>query len=1079
MPSSKRNQSPSLWLWSASRLRRGYVLLISMGLLGLLAMLGTTFVLLTRAEQSISTAYVDRVRARMIAFSGLEHAIGAVSGYDRIHPWSGQFWYAPLPAGGPPIQRSIGTAGVSAIGDGRMAEPDRGWGSDDWLYGELAKPVTGGTSVPPVGVTRVYGAAIPQPGRRITAIVPALPPATHVSLPMLDPVTLLPAVANVGGEFMGYSSDPASMRGTYISDPAGQNPGDFYALKIVDAASRIFINDTNRPNGTPNIGRLTRMLNTLGGELGLGGTVGASLMAARGGNDPEFAPTNPITDESDLLTRLVELGNPAANAIVNGTRDFITYQAWGDPNVIRIPFVGVSTLTPTESRAPINMNTAPKEVLVAALSGIAGSYEKRDPGGVTPTGADINLLEARTLADHIIACRYFYGADVTQPIGYPHSDWMHVAQDTIDTAPGFTTEEKELLKAAMNPNTTIKKWNPDIVLVDPTLGGRTDFTLFDKTDLTTHNTEFCFGSMGYYDVESVAIIAGANRNIIATATMRMTVKTYDVLRLTTQEQFEQHRVFNDGAYPTEAREEIAPAPYNTRMVSILTLPEFPLERPYNPASDIGAAPWGGVLPDAGGPARYDGQLVLNGWVNHRAMTESVLVGFADRKFDAVRPSGAVIRQRLDRMENPANSLLAGAVGSFYNTQMHPFGAYFDPHKFPGKYLEYPTFEMPGKGKGTVELWFKPACDLVGTSGWEDQYMYLLGNVRRVNDHYFMVRIRNRQLQVVISDAAGNGKFIGFPDFEEEIFVDDGSGPPPPIEEPPLEEPKVPVNIVLTHDLTTGLGPKSWLPHTWHHIEFNWNEPGGGLDGTAMLFVDGEQDGNGNGTKKIPAGMDFRPFGGGASMLVGNSAVPSGAHDPEAFPELGAYGTIDNVCFHPTVLHTGTFLSRSRYHDKSIRDNPALNYTTNDGAADTTGNHGIYRRRLREIMDQIDLRGPAQLLTLSCTHYHPPHEHSTGSHSGPAWTPGVGLGYALGHVSMAIERDLTQINFPYDNCAGVPTLEAPGRWITVNGAQDLLLITKMEIAEGSQVPHNVGPIVDDITLIYTFGPRILSLTQPAE
>ncbi len=1049
MPSLKRNQTPSLGLWSAPRLRRGYVLMISMGLLGLLAMLGTTFVLLTRAEQSVSNAYVDRVRARMIAFSGLEHAIGAVTGYDRIHPWSGQFWYGPPPAGAPPIQRSIGTAGVSAIGDGRMAEPDRGWGSDDWLYGDLAKPVTGGTSVAPVGLTRAYGAVIPQPGRRLLTIPPT-PPATHPSLSMLTPGTLLPAVANVGGELMGYSSDPNVLRGTYVNDPAGQNPGDFYILKIVDAASRIYVNDTNRA------GRLTRMLNTLGGELfpAIAG-LGTALMAARGGEDALFAPVNPIMDEADLRARLVPPPPWTAEDIVNKTRDFISYQAWGDPNVIRIPFAGVSTATPTESRAPINMNTAPREVLVAALNGIAGSYEKRNPGGVAPTPADITLPEARTLADHIIACRYFYAADGASPIGYPHSDWMHVAQDTIDTAPGFTLEDKELLKAALNPNTTVKKWNPDIVLIDPDVSGRTDFTLFDKTDLTTHNTEFCFGSMGYYDVESVAIIADANRNIIATATMRMTVKTYDVLRLTTQEQFEQHRIFNEGAYPSEARENIAPAPYNTRMVSVLTLPEFPLQRPYNPASDIGPAPWGGLAPGAGGPARYDGQLVLNGWVDHRATSESVLAGFAGRTFDAIKPTGAAVPMSPGSMTNPSNPLLGAAVGTFYNSQMHPFGAYFDPHKFPGMYIEYPTSEMPGNGYGTVELWFKPACDLVGTSGWEDQYMYLMGNAWRLDEDYFMVRVRNRQLQVVISKA------------------DQGGGS----------------NVFLTHDLTTGLGPKSWLPHTWHHIEFNWDEPGAGVEGTAMLFVDGDQDGNGNGTKPIPVGFNFRPNanrqtpsgGYDGDVLVGNSAVPSNLHDPEVYPALGAYGTIDNVCFHHKVLHTGTFQSRSRYHDVSMRLDPLslYNYTTNNAAADTTGNHGIYRRWLREITDQIPLRGPAQLLTLSCTHYHPPHIHSTGSHSGPAWTPGVGLGYALGHVSMSIERDLTQINFPYDNCAGVPTLEAPATWIRVTSGQELRLVAKIEIAEGGAVPHNVGPVIDDITLVYTFGPRILSLTQPVE
>ncbi len=1025
---------------TARTMRHGFALLISMGILGLLAILGTTFVLMSRMESSTSTSYVDKVRARMIAFSGMEAAMGFLAGYDRNQPWSGQFWNGVFPT------TNIGQNGLLAIGDG---------GSDDWLYGELFK-VYGGVYN---ATTRPYGQAIPQLGRQVIVTGPGgyvVPAATAVAFQR-------GVATNYDGFTMGYSSDPNVLRGTYESSPT--NPGDFYIVKIVDGAGRININDTNRRDASGPKGRLANMLNTLGGELkpiivGLGD----SIMTARGANDPLFAPTLPIKDESDLRTRLAAaLGLPTAERMVDQTRDYISYQAWADPNVLKAPFIGavpaVQITDPVESRCPINMNTAPKEVLVAVLNGVSATYAQRNPVSNAPTMTTVTLsiAEARALADHVIACRYFYGGNPAFPIGYPHVDWMHVFQDTFDTFTGFSggpavaLAKKDLCKAAFCPNTTIKKWNPDVILVDPDVSGRTDFTLLDKTDMRVITTEFCYGSMGYYDIEVVGQIWDKNARTVAAHTLRSTVKMFDVLRLTTQEQFEKYRVFDPAKEPN-----CTPSPpYNagSRFVSIVTHPEFPHDKNY-PIS-VGAAPWPG---SAVKPARYDGQLLLNGWVDHRTTTNSFLVPFNDAKFDGVRGLGNLLNQ--DPMRPVTNGMLPASITSwtnFYNSQLHPFGVYFDKQYLSGQRLRYAEGNLPNGGEGTIEFWIKPAIDLLG-AGFDNQTFNMLGNPCRVDNHYVLARMRNRQVQVVLAkpeNSFGTFTFVPFSPFF--IFIPPNPG----------------ATITLTSPITNGTGPKEWLPHTWHHLEFNWSE----TSATAQLYLDGDL----SDSKPLP--VDFFPFepgmppsepwtpGGQCGFIVGNAMSPDGNHDPDFNPNFGVIGTMDNVCAHDKVLHAASFPSRSRYHD--------VTFSTYNWAVDTdtSGNHGLYRRLLQEIKDKVTSQGPATMLTMSCTHYHPPHEHSSGDHN-----PGgvISTGIALGHVSLALERAGTQYKFYYDNCAGVAAIDpATSKGLLISSGQELALVVKMEMAENSQIPHNIGPIVDDITITYTHGPRMLSFLQPTD
>ena len=71
---------------AASR-SRAFVLLVSLGVLGVLGLLAATFATLSRVERAVSTSYVDKVRAKMLAQSGVERAIAALRGRSIIQAW--------------------------------------------------------------------------------------------------------------------------------------------------------------------------------------------------------------------------------------------------------------------------------------------------------------------------------------------------------------------------------------------------------------------------------------------------------------------------------------------------------------------------------------------------------------------------------------------------------------------------------------------------------------------------------------------------------------------------------------------------------------------------------------------------------------------------------------------------------------------------------------------------------------------------------------------------------------------------------------------------------------------------------
>ena len=100
----------------------------------------------------------------------------------------------------------------------------------------------------------------------------------------------------------------------------------------------------------------------------------------------------------------------------------------------------------------------------------------------------------------------------------------------------LTDQQKSVLKANFNPNCLLNKFNPDSHIYKPV----------DKSDLAVYSTEFCFSSMGYYEIISLGIVSSigpSDKNILASKKVRGMIKIYDVYKETTQKDF-----CNDNSY---------------------------------------------------------------------------------------------------------------------------------------------------------------------------------------------------------------------------------------------------------------------------------------------------------------------------------------------------------------------------------------------------------------------------------------------------------------------------------------------------------------------------------------------------
>lgn len=219
-------------------------------------------------------------------------------------------------------------------------------------------------------------------------------------------------------------------------------------------------------------------------------------------------------------------------------KDYVTVEGWEDTTTVK-PDPSSATGLVSEPRYPVNLNTAPKEVLHTVIAN------------------GMKIMDATTfhaadgLANAMIAYR----------LQKPFTSWneFEVFMDNTigtDTPKSFSAtdvrlfERKKSLITQLKPNTHLQRFNPNSILLRS----------LDKSHIDTPTTELSLSHSGYYEIESLGIITSAVLkgiddellSILYSGTSGDTtaggelerkricavVKTMDILRHTTQKDFE-------------------------------------------------------------------------------------------------------------------------------------------------------------------------------------------------------------------------------------------------------------------------------------------------------------------------------------------------------------------------------------------------------------------------------------------------------------------------------------------------------------------------------------------------------------
>lgn len=475
--------------------RRGAALIVVLACLALLAMLALAFSTATSVERNVARNHLLGARARLLASSGVETALARLRELAQTgelfdgRPWD-RAWTERV--GGGEIEiRIVDAQAKIHLNDGLA------WGPDHAVSRNLAR------------VLDLLGARLRVPGLG-AKILKARPPAGYVSVHDL--------LAVLDGDREAFERVRTSVSVRAWSDPDVANPVPFSAETGGDFPSSVRYDRPAAASGP--VYRFGHQHNAKG--------------------EPIRRPL-----------RLFDPADPSPNHHAVWGRDSL------NPRWIEIV-----------ARAPVNVNAASRDVLIALLGDLEGAFlvERRrgmGPGGpASPCGSpgaaygwtslrysydgegdEAGLLyrsapiPAEAVADALIAARPFRSwrqfhafCDGLVEKGVLKETrteryWdVDVSGRRVPSAAQLRRASQamaDVLKANFDPNLHLNEINPDAAL----------FTQVDKTDLLVSSTEFCFGPMGVFEIESTGRIEGAVAGVEAT------VKTFDVLRHTHQKHF--------------------------------------------------------------------------------------------------------------------------------------------------------------------------------------------------------------------------------------------------------------------------------------------------------------------------------------------------------------------------------------------------------------------------------------------------------------------------------------------------------------------------------------------------------------
>ncbi len=569
------------------RSRRGYVLLVTISLLALLSLLATAFVTLTRIEQQTSVAYSDQVRARMLAISGIDHAVGV-------------------------LRRTQGSSLFSIPAEQKTGGSAYEFAEMFYYRGDVSTSANDGTRPLGIGIPLRRATRPSYIRRNAGGSAPVNAPTTNVDDQAVS----------------GFDRRPIYLPGLHIAT------GDHFRLKIFECSMMINLNmAASQP--------LQQMLVTLVDSIYDGanpdlqtlfsqpvakrdtvpaGKPAMKAVAAPGptGGLAEAIVTFRNTLPGARFSRKEELlGVPGVTQdVYNLLKDYVTVYGFGDHQVSKpIPdwpknapnydyYTGAVTasrpILANETRFPVNMNAAPPEVLVAVIASIRGKFVQalNDPANPTAyrgtprkvlgdsEGATIPYVDAVNMARRIVSRRRTVGA---------FKNWREVKLWLVQQksiGPAFTNPDTpDLVWANCNPNSMSQKVNPDV-----SMRAKYDKFSLSTSSLVSSTTEFCLGSQGVYEFTSLGRVMDRNGGVLAEQELSGAVQIFEVLRVTLQRDFNDSG--NVSTWPEPAVAGVAKSTFDGYMAL----------RPIS----IGANP--AFLPESGAPlagATTNGKLIAS------------------------------------------------------------------------------------------------------------------------------------------------------------------------------------------------------------------------------------------------------------------------------------------------------------------------------------------------------------------------------------------------------------------------------------------------------------------------------------
>lgn len=497
---------------------RAVVLILILGVLVLLAIIGTIFAMLATLDYDAARSYSDNVQARLIAQSGIHSAIASMrtlitepKGLEQLTYW-----------------------GEDLNCDGKLDMPEKNQDGDNILETDTCP------------LTR------------------AVHPSLMISL-CNDGTDITPTAATakdlieiVKGSQKFKVGVSGLLPGRYRKD------GDYFALKIEDLSSRIYVN----MDGNDNLQSILENLaeEKLGpGERSAGTRIYnnrpywslAEIHAKANLSQYEFDNLSPCLTvlawcDKDVV-KPVAPKDRIGNLYINATNP-MTIDGWEQirPKKIDFPRDANGNIV---GRAPVNINGASKEVLVALIRGLKGFYLREPAGGFWysyPGGyafADnpqsyrqlgrvlettpFSKTTAEDIADRIITNRSLPpDPDTTMnPYKGPFHSWAqfnNFCNDVNGLAAILPDAwDRDVLKANFNPNTNLNCFNPD----------HNRLLWVDKTELTYYTTEFTFYPTGSFEIDSLGRVLRPDNRVLAESEIRTTAKVFDLYRQTTQAEF--------------------------------------------------------------------------------------------------------------------------------------------------------------------------------------------------------------------------------------------------------------------------------------------------------------------------------------------------------------------------------------------------------------------------------------------------------------------------------------------------------------------------------------------------------------